>query len=425
VAARLASPAPDPLNNQGTTGAQSEGNIGGWATGNPNQANLTGIVLPQGIKDPYVHSAFLQIQREIMPKTTVEIAWVGTYGHKLFRAANINTQAGGKLPAGVCITTTDALKRQICSAGTPNGRPNGNYGNLRLWANVVNSNYEGLQLGLKHQMSHGLAFNLDWTWSHALDAGSTWHSGATSSNGAAGGEGYNTDLATPSLDYGNSIFDIRHRIVFNYVWDLPSFRDANGFVKAVFGGWSYNGIVSYQSGAHWSPFSSGSSRLAKTAACGYDPVAKTFTSPGTFNQAACVNTGGDFNLDAIANDRPNATASNYNPSSAQWADGWGASVVSSLFSAPCLGCVGNLRRNQFVGPSFFGADMTLAKNFALTERFKLRMQWDVFNVFNHTNFELPGAEGAGHNKFNNAGTFGQAGGAFNPRQMQLGLKISF
>ncbi len=419
--------APCAANNQGLE-AQATGNIGGWAGDSPNTAVLTGIVPPQGIKDPYVHNAFLSIQHELMPRLVLQVDYVGTFGHKLFRAQNINRSAGGRLPAGVCITTQDVFARQVCSNnitdpaspqfGNASGRVNGNFGNMREWQNVVNSNYHSLQASLKKAMSHGLAFNLNYTWSHTIDAGSTWHSGATTANGAAGGEGYSTDLEIPNVDRSNAIFDVRHRLVFNYVWDLPSLKDANAFVRGVFGNWSYNGIISYQSGAHWSPFNSLSRRLVATDAGGIGCTAAVLV----VSQADCVNAGGDYNLDRITNDRPNSTVSNFDPSHDQWAEGWGNADV--LFSAPCLGCIGTLGRNTFVGPSFIGADMSLFKNINITERWKAQFRWEVFNVFNKTNFQLPGANGAGHNRINTAG-FGQAGGTFNPRQMQLGLKITF
>ena len=78
-------------------GAQATGNIGGWAGFNPDLAILTGIVLPQGIRDPYVYNDFLSIQRQIFPKTVLEVDYVGTISHKLFRAQDINRIAGGLL----------------------------------------------------------------------------------------------------------------------------------------------------------------------------------------------------------------------------------------------------------------------------------------------------------------------------------------
>ena len=137
-------------------GAQAAGNLTGWAAFNPDTAYLTGIVLPQGIRDPYVYNDFLSVQREIMPKTVLEVDYVGTISHKLFRAQDINRQAGGLLPAGACVK--DNLGRTLCSLEGPNngsGRPNPNYGTLRNWQNAVNGAYHGLQASLKKQMSHG------------------------------------------------------------------------------------------------------------------------------------------------------------------------------------------------------------------------------------------------------------------------------
>ena len=405
-------PATNP--NQGV-GAQAVGNLSGWDANNPNLAILTGIVYPEGIKDPYVYNYFLGLQREIMPKLVVEANYVGTTAHKLFRAENVNRIPGGRLPEGTC--TTDNLGRQLCSQidtvnvpGNAFGRLNPNFGTLRVWENVVNSNYNALQLSLKKQATHGITMNLNYTWSHAIDEGSTWHSGATSSNGPGAGEGYTTDPTLPGLDRGNSIFDIRQRLVANFVWALPWYQSQQGFIGHVLGGWQYNGIISWQTGAHWEPWDGRQRTL--TGDC----------SQSGIDAGLCINTGGDYNLDGQKNDRPNSTVTNFNPSSAQWADGWGN--AGTLFSAPCLGCVGNLGRNTFVGPAFTSFDTSLFKNLKITERVAMQFRAEAFNVFNHTNFQLPGAGGATNNQINRA-SFGQAGGTFNPRQMQFGVKISF
>ena len=89
-----------------------------------------------------------------MPKLSVELDYVGTTGHKLFRADDVNRLPGAKLPDGSC--TVDEFGRTLC--GTPSGRLNGNYGNLRVWENAANSNYNSLQVAVKKQVSHGLGY---------------------------------------------------------------------------------------------------------------------------------------------------------------------------------------------------------------------------------------------------------------------------
>lgn len=404
--------------------AQNHGNIDGWDYTNPNFANLTGIVLPSGIRDPYVYNFYLDIQREVAPKTVVDIKYVGTAGHKLFRAEDINRQPGTELPFGVQVV--DNFGRTLTGlydpVFNPNGRLNANYLKLRTWENSVNSNYNSFQGSLKHQMSHGVLFNLDYTYSHSIDNGSTWHSGATTANGSAAGEGYTTDQTLPGLDRGDSIYDIRHRLVVNYVWQLPG-QNLKGASGAALGGWSLNGIWSFQSGAHFEPFSSAQNNLSGDC------------SQSGVNNGLCTNTSGDFNLDGGTNDRPNSSVSKIGGvSRGAWANGWGqASAVNGTyvyanpgvtFSPPCLACDGNLGRNSFVGPGNWAADMTLSKTFKLTERVNMKFDANGFNVFNRANFILATAGGGAHNNYERS-NFGQAAGTLNPRELQFGLKLSF
>jgi len=404
--------------NQGPPGqAQSQGNITGWDPSNPNQATLTGIVFPKGVQDPYVYNFYFDIQREIMPKTVLDVKYVGTAGHKLFRAEDINRQPGSYLPVGLHLT--DNFGRTWNGLG---GRLNQNYGRLRAWENQVNSNYSSLQASLKRQMSHGLLFNVDYTYSHSIDNGSTWHSGATTANGAAAGEGFTTDQSLPGLDRGNSIFDIRHRLVVNYVYQLPG-QNLKGAAGVLLGGWSYNGIWAFQSGAHWEPYTSQTigGLIGDCSQSGID--------------AHLCTSRADYNLDGGRNDRPSATVSRVSGiSHDSWSNGWGQTALGGgvyqfanpgvTFSPPCLGCVGNLGRNTFVGPGNWYADMTLSKTFKFTERVNMKFEANGFNVFNHTNFVLATAGGGANNQPRRP-QFGQAAGTLNPRNLQMGVKISF
>jgi hypothetical protein len=293
----------------------------------------------------------------------------------------------------------------------------------------VNSNYTALQLSAKKQMSHGLLFNVNYTWSHSIDEGSTWHSGATTANGGAAGEGYTTDLTLPGLDRGNSIYDIRHRVVLNYVYQLPG-QSMKGVAGAFLGGWSYNGIWAFQTGAHWMPYAGTGDPANLTGNC----------SQAGVNAGQCINTGGDFNLDGGDNDRPDSSIQHATFSRKTWAQGWcsgsgytfgvgctsGSPTAANLpsLTAPCLSCTGTLGRNNFVGPGQWYADMTLAKTFTLTERFRLKFDANAFNTFNRTNFLLAVNGGGAHNTIT-SGALGQAAGDLTPRVMQFGLKLLF
>ena len=421
------------------TGAQATGNITGYFPGNPNTAFLTGIVFPQGIKDPYVFSYYYGIQREIMPKTVLEVNYVGTQGNKLFRAENVNRLPGivlsgpvaaGPGPDGIfgtpddtpavpAQTAVDQFGRTLTGLGRRTLNPK--YCTLRVWENVSKSWYNSLQAKLTRQLSHGLMFNANYAWSHSIDTGSTWHSGATTANGAAGGEGFSSDVTLPGLDRGNSIFDIRHRLTFNYVWDFPLRKDQKGLVGHILGGWQYNGIWTFQSGVHFSPF------------CGVG--------------GAC-----DFNKDGVRNDRPDApNGRSLDISRQQWANGWfnvpgaafgcaigtgGGSTCNNgskpLFAVPCLACNGNLGRNTFEGPGQWSTDQSVFKNFKVGEKTTFQFRWEVFNALNRANFLPPNSATGGNHAnrisnsgFGKAGIFGKSNGTLDPREMQFALKFIF
>jgi hypothetical protein len=277
---------------------------------------------------------------------------------------------------------------------------------------------------------------VDYTYSHSIDNGSTWHSGATTANGSAAGEGFTTDQTLPGLDRGDSIYDIRQRLVLNYVWQLPG-QNMKGVMGAIAGGWSLNGIWSFQSGAHFEPFISSGPRLVGDC------------STAGIAGGLCANKGGDFNLDRGRNDRVSSSVSGFSGFNHNvWANGWctpgpdggyTGSVIGgcaandgianqanlpTLTRPTCIACVSNLGRNTFVGPGNWAADMTLSKTFKITERVNLKFDANAFNVFNRTNFILATAGGGANNR-PNIGNFGQAAGTLNAREMQFGLKFSF
>ena len=402
-------------------GVQGTGNISGWDPGNPQTSNFTSIIFPESIHDPYVENWFFGVQREIFQGVSLELNYVGTAGRNLFRAENVNRIPGGRLPEGTCVT--DNFGRRLCSQidsntatnglkFNPNGRfLNPNYGRLRVWENSASSSHNALQVSVKKRAGHGLQFSGNYAFGHSIDDGSTWQSGPSSVNGAAAGDADTTDQTMPNLDRGNSVFDIRQRLTFNYIWEMPFFRNRKNFLGAVLGGWQLNGIWSFQTGAHWSPYDNRPARLQPLE--GFPDACLA----ATFDAQHCVNEGGDYNLDGEPNDRPNAIANNFHATRSQWSDGF--NLPANFFSAPCLGCVGNLGRNTFVGPGYWMADTSLFKLFKVADKVQLQFRAEAFNVFNHTNFLI------GDNTSLHDPLFGVAGGTSPPRQVQLGLKLIF
>ncbi len=428
-----------PATNPGQgVGAQAVGNLMGWDPNNPNLAIITAVVDPGGLRDPYVYSYFFGIQREVKMNTIVEVNYVGSAGHKLFRAASVNNVRGGRLPIpGTCLavqgetvcsnrdTTVNPITGDFVN---PTGRVNPNYDNLRVWENSVNSNYNSLQVSVTRKMSRGLAFAANYTWGHSIDGGSDWHSGGTSLNGFAAGDAFNFDVAHPGLDRGHSTFDFRHRLVLNQVWELPWKKEQRGLLGHLLGGWQLNSIWVFQTGAHWTAFDR---RLRNLRCEGGTEDGRNANGAGGARAClngggAIINVGGDFNLDGVRNDRPDPVGSNtVTASKEQWAHGFFGGTKDAyeggFVKPPCLACNGSLGRNTLVGPGLFQTDLSIFKKIRVTERLSLQFRAEFFNAFNRANFQPPLAFLGGTRV--HSPIFGQAAGTFDPREIQLALKL--
>jgi hypothetical protein len=237
------------------------------------------------------------------------------------------------------------------------------------------ANYDGLNVVLRQRFHHGLSMLLSYSWSHTLDVGTdSNNSGA----GAAPQDPYNW-----KGDYGNSNWDIRHRFVASYMYELPFFQQAKGLRHAVLGGWQINGITTIQSGT---------------------PILLTIgTDP--------ANTG------AATPERPNLLS----PAVANCGEGHLTGCIpASSFAMPAAFTYGNAGRNTLIGPGLVTTDLSLFKNFPLvTERTKFQLRLEAFNIFNKPSFSQPGGV------FGTA-TFGTIGSTLIPnRQVQLAGKITF
>ena len=371
---------------QGPAGLGFAGNIMGWYPTNPNLAYLTGIPDPSGMRSPYVENAFFGIQRELTPSMVLEVNWVGTFGKKLYWAENPNRVVNGFARPSVIDPCTGVDM-------APTALLNPCFGVLRTWKNSVTSNYNALQVSFNRKMSQGLAFTSAYTWSHSLDYRSDWHglTGGGSANWANpnGSSGYSMDPNALYLEYGNSGFDVKHRWTASVVWEIPWLKEQKGPAGKIFGGWQANYIATLQTGF---PFTVGARR--------------------------------DYNGDGIRSDRPDTPSfgNSYSFKNEDFLLGpGGTSKMAELrdqFPAPAPGTNGNLGRNTFRGPGLATLDFSVFKKVPISEKVSVQFRAEFFNLFNRVNLYQPVANLASSN-------FGLSQAAFDPRVIQLGLRLSF
>jgi len=234
------------------------------------------------------------------------------------------------------------------------------------------SSYNALQLQIRKRLSNGLQFTASYTWSHALDEQSGLGLFFTGNN-----------PLTPRSSYGNADFDRTHVFLINYSYTFPKLTSKKALGAAV-NGWTVGGQTIAQSGEPYSIYdfsgSVGSLYLGTSDYIG-NPIVPL--KPGvTYQQAQLQGTTGVnpgkpvLDVNAFA---PSFVAPGTN--GVPPCDSTGCDSFESLY--------GSSGRNVFRAPFEVRFDMTLAKEFLVNERVRLRINLDAFNIFNHPDFDAP------------------------------------
>ena len=257
------------------------------------------------------------------------------------------------------------------------------FGTNAYLTNMGNSNYHGLLLTLDKNLSQGLQFEFNYTWSHSIDNSSL----SSAYNALYLNTGFICDILHPRACRGSSDFDVRQEITSNFAYALP-FGRGRTFANAVprwadeaIGGWSFSGVPSYRTGLAVTPYSDAYLASFDNG----DPA--IFTGHSTSELKAKVNVN---------------QASQTVYSFAGGADG--AAKVLADFRGPIGLEYG--QRNLVRGPGAFSFDAGVGKTFPIIgDRMKLKFRADAFNVFNHPTFGTPAM-----NIVTNASNFGQITG---------------
>ncbi|HTV06968.1 MAG TPA: carboxypeptidase-like regulatory domain-containing protein [Acidobacteriaceae bacterium] len=366
---------------------------------------------------PYAYNMMLQIQRQLPGNQVLSVGYIGSLGHKLVRAyeADRITPAGHAAAVALCQTMTpSACQANVASFLALNypqwfTETSGNFGTVGQVYTDGASNYNALQVNLTKQISHGLYYILSYTYSHALDNGSSFESSGFGNDNDLVGTNWVPGFT--QLSYGNSEYDARNRFVAGYgyvVPILPSWRQ-NYFANEFLGGWHITGITALQSG---NPVSIGDVGLNSSLYCN--------SSSFFFYECPDNPDTSTYNVPRM-NPRTLTSGANY------WFD-------PSVFSPEPVGTFGNVKRNFFSGPGFNYTDMSLFKNFPIggadSPRF-IQLRLEGYNVFNHANFSPPDgslADGPAFGTITSVIAPVADGGAGDPqpgRAVQLAGKIYF
>jgi hypothetical protein len=339
---------------------------------------------------PYTVNYNLTIQRELPGQMVLSVGYVGSQGRHLERAYELNPALPGACAAiPTCIATTGERAQQgfffAQNFKNPLPIPGSNtlyFGSVGQQATDGNSNYNSLQVSLNKRVSHGLQFTLSYTYAHAEDDGSSFEN---SSFGVRG-----TNPFINSLNWGDSGFDARHRLVAGYQYEIPvpHALTSNGGLSRAFKGWRVAGNTTVQTGFPINLTDSG----FRSGTC------------WEFSFYGCPDNPNQVGPITISDPRATSTHVYFSKAS---------------FAKATPGTFGNTGRDSFHGPGVNFSNIALMKDIPIKEAMRIELRLETFNTFNHVNFNLPSGNV-------NSSLFGRVtGDTLGPRLVQLAGKFYF
>ena len=308
-------------------------------------------------------------ERQLGHKNMISLEYNGAHGTHLYDISNVNELGGEQFYLGDSRTITGA--GSACSP-TCWTRPNMEFTSINNRGSHGFSHYNALNVRFQSQeiMQTGLSVLTNYTYAHSLDNLSSTFSESSGSSNGIGNLGY-LNSADPALDYGNSDFDIRNRLVLSPVWNTPWYKGGKGWERQVLGGYTIVGIFTARSGVPFNISDSSNSLNGNTQG----PYGIPRYTPST----------------AIKSYTPNqlllSSPNDYTILTLPVANHWtGFDGISDFGPYPST----MTDRNQFTGPGAWTFDFSLAKSFVLTERLSMEFRAEAFNLFNHHNLYVNG-----------------------------------
>jgi hypothetical protein len=380
----------DVYNNAGTVPLAASVSFNNVSLSAPTQDLATGVVNAGAIPvnnitgldrnhytSPSSSQFSLGVQHQI-GSSVLSVSYVGTQNRHQNYYTETNLVPEGQLAA-----------LQANSANYNADVPFLGYKSIKQSLNEANGDYNSLQTTFRGNLKSDLQYQVGYTYSRTNDAGS---------QGSSAGDlgSISNPYAGWKYDFGPSDYDVRNVFFTNFVYQIPLFKNSGKGLRTALGGWELSGIVQAQSGA---PLN-----------IGLNGTSVTSIVPNSSN-------------------RPDVTGGGHDPHTVkEWFD-------TSIFTAPAPGTWGNTPRNFVRGPGRDNWNLSLFKNFWFNQERGSNLQFraEFFNVWNHTEFVGNGPLGgiSTNATFLSSGAldpksdFGQVKSAYDPRTIQLALKLSF
>jgi hypothetical protein len=384
----------DVYNNAGTVPFAASVNFNNVSLSDPKTNLATGVTIPATLPTPVNNITGLDKNNYASPRSTqFSLGVQQAIGKSVLSVSYVGTQNRHQN----YYSETDLVNQSLLAGfQADNAAYNGSvpylgYHSIRMAQNEANGDYNSLQMAMRGTLAkNDLNYSFGYTYSHTNDS---------FNSGGSAGDLYN--VSNPYLgwkyDFGPSAFDRRNIFFANFVYQIPLLKNSdNKLLKTTLGGWEVAGIVTAQSGA---PLN-----------IGLNGQNVASIVPNTAN-------------------RPDLTGTMNNPHTVnQWFD-------TSVFSVPAAGAWGNTPRNFVRGPGRDNWNLSLYKNFVFSEArgSSLQFRAEFFNIWNHTQFQGDTQNGGistnatflKDGSLDKSSNFGQVTSAFDPRTIQLALKLFF
>lgn len=327
---------------------------------------------------PTVDQWSFGVQQQFAHAWVADVEYVGTHSTNLDVLRDYNQPI---ISGNQVVTSTSAPSGTV---------PYPNFGQIEYTDPVGFGNYHGLQASLTRNMRNGLSVHAAYTYSHSLD--NTPEELESNSGDAPNGRDYHDW-------YGNSDFDVRHRVSANYIYELPFGKGKpwlqTGPAMWILGNWTTSGVYTYYAGHPFQAAWSSESSLL-------DPYGFAVAVP---NQAGPVHYLKKQQCWFF--DGANSACSNF------------GSGLTTPYTDPGKFFIGNVGRNTLVGPATQLFDLDLYKTFPITERINTQIRWEVFNIANHAIFGQPSGNAS------SGGVASITSLSADPRVMQFALRLNF